>query len=84
MNQERYKQLKQRASQVVSKLNHLTGDGATIHDRNAHRLNIRNRLRRLAEKGEYVYRGKYYTSYSTLDGLEVLLDKAEAWMKPHA
>ena len=81
MDQERYKQLKQRASQVLSKLNHLTGDGAYIHDRNAHRENIANRLKRLAEKGEYVYRGKYITSYCTLDGLEGLLDKVEAWIR---
>ena len=81
MDQERYEQLKQRASQVLSKLNHLTGDGAYIHDRNAHRENIANRLKRLAKKGEYVFRGKYVTLHCTLDGLEVLLDKAEVWIR---
>ena len=80
MNQERYEQLKQRASQVLSKLNHLTGDGAYIHDRNAHYRNIINLVERLAKKGEYVFRGKYVTAYCTLDRLEALLDKAEAWI----
>jgi len=81
VDQERYEQLKRRASQVLSKLNHLTGNGMFIHDRNAHCGNIINRLRGLAKKGEYVYRGKCITAYRTLDGLEGLLDKAEVWIR---
>jgi len=62
-------------------LNHLTGDGAYTHERNAHYGNTINRLKRLAKKGEYVFRGKYVTLHCTLDGLEVLLDKAEVWIR---
>lgn len=81
MDQERFEELKLRASKVLTDLNHLTGDGSFIHDRNAHYRNIINKLRRLAERGEYVFRGEYITTYCTLDRLERLLDKAEVWIE---
>ena len=96
IDRKRFNQLKVDARSIIARMEVMTGDGQTIHDRNGHVSFIRNLIAAIERNGEHMLYGSHntllstgrtkvrsYTSYVTLDYLAERIERARSWASRH-
>jgi len=76
----KFETLKQRANQVLLRLERVSGSGV-VHTKNTYIAKIHHLVKHIEKKGEHIHIDASGYSDHTLRGLERLVNEAERWCR---